>query len=57
MRSFEKIKEDTVEYFKKTFPGEHVTKTVFSEWILNLYCELLEQHEYYREFNKHIKRH
>lgn len=54
MRSFEKIKEDTIQCFKESFPGEQVTKTVFSEWCLDLYCELIQRYESYRQSSKEL---
>jgi hypothetical protein len=43
-RSYEEIKQSVIDGFIRSFPGETVTQTVFSEWVLCLYCEIVERH-------------
>lgn len=52
VRTYEKIKADTIAQFNRIFPGEKVHETVFSEWCLHMYCELIERFDLYKDFQK-----
>jgi hypothetical protein len=55
-RSFDEVKKATIKCFQSAFPGEQVTSSVFSEWCLCLYCELVVNYELYRETAKQMRK-
>lgn len=48
VRSNEEIRESLLKSFQKDYPGEKVTDTPFSIYVLDAYCRLVEIHEFYR---------
>jgi len=49
VRTFEEIRKTVIKAFQRDFPGEKVSDSVFSVYILDLYCKLIENYELYRK--------
>jgi hypothetical protein len=48
VRTSEEIKKKVISNFQKDFPGEKISDSAFSIYILDEYCRLMEIHEFYR---------
>jgi hypothetical protein len=48
VRTYEEIKKGVIDKFTTEYPGESVSSTPFSIYILDIYCTLVETHELYR---------
>jgi hypothetical protein len=55
-RSFDEVKKSTIKCFERSFPGEPLNISVFSEWCLCLYCELVVNYEAYRETVRNMRK-
>lgn len=52
IRHFEEIKKRVLECFARDFPGEHVHLCVFSTYILDMYCRMVENYDLYKHAMK-----
>ena len=52
LRRYEDIRKSVLRRFQEDFPGEAVSDSVFSIYVLHLYCEHVELHE----LHKHLLR-